>query len=193
LPTPNLDPIIAMSKRYEALEDLPWCFPHVYENMSKIYPDAKFILTLRRSDQVWLKSMRRHAKSKVWEGHKQVYGAYQVDGNEKIFLKTYNDHIKNVREFFDLDEMKGRGIEMSIDDPNESDARKWERLVRFLNIKTLGDLKVLGRFPKSNSGSSWLNRDPIGMVWAEYQLMFWVERGMIGFVDYMGWITAAMA
>ncbi len=190
---PNLEPIISMSAKYDALEDLPWCFPHVYTTMSELYPDSRFILTLRKSDQIWLKSMRQHARSKVWEGHKQVYGGYEVDGNEEVFLKTYNDHLRNVRSFFASDGMKGRGMEMCIDDLIQSDDEKWERLVSFLEINVPGGLGTLGNFPKSNSGSSWLNRDPIGLVWARYQLMFWVEKGVVDFVAYLGWLTALMA
>jgi hypothetical protein len=77
LPDPNLRPVVSMSEKYQTFEDLPWSLPQVYTNMSITYPDSKFILSLRRSEKVWLESMRRHTRSRIWEGHNTVYGAYQ--------------------------------------------------------------------------------------------------------------------
>jgi hypothetical protein len=45
--------------------------------MNKIYPDSKFILSLRRDENIWVENMRKHAKVKLWEGHCEVYGNYQ--------------------------------------------------------------------------------------------------------------------
>jgi hypothetical protein len=193
LPEPNLRPLISLSEQYQAFEDLPWCLPQVYTEMSRKYPDAKFILSLRRNENVWLESMRKHAKAKLWEGHKRVYGGYQVDGNEKIFLKTYLDHLRDVRAFFETKEMKGRGMEMIIDELKVTDYEKWQKLVDFLNIE-LGDGGItLGDFPKSEGNHLWINGDPMGFVWMKYRLMFWIERGIVEFVDWLGWCTALMA
>ncbi len=52
LPKPNFDPLIAVAEEFEVLEDLPWCLPEVYRSMSRLYPDSKFVLSLRRSDKV---------------------------------------------------------------------------------------------------------------------------------------------
>jgi hypothetical protein len=182
-----------MSEQYEAFEDLPWCLPQVYTEMSRRYPDSKFILSLRRNENVWLESMRKHAKAKLWEGHKTVYGGYQVDGNEKIFLKTYLGQLRDVRAFFETQEMRGRGMEMVIDQLKETDREKWQKLVDFLEIELDDGVITLGEFPKANGHTLWINSDPMGYYWMKYRVMFWVERGMISFVDWLGWCTAMMA
>ena len=186
LPKPNLRPIISMSEKYDAFEDLPWCLPQVYTEMSRRYPDAKFILSLRRNENVWLESMRKHAKAKLWEGHKKVYGGHQVDGNEKIFLETYLDHLRVIRAFFDTEEMKGRGMEMVIDQLKETDHKRWQKLVDFLEVELDDEVTTLGPFPRSNTFHDWGNGDPMGFVWMKYRLMFWVERGVVNFVDWLG-------
>jgi hypothetical protein len=66
-----------MSENYEAFEDVSLALPQVYITMSKIYPDFKFILSLRRDENIWVENMRKHAKVKLWEGHCEVYGNYQ--------------------------------------------------------------------------------------------------------------------
>ncbi|KAE8442385.1 hypothetical protein EG329_003401 [Mollisiaceae sp. DMI_Dod_QoI] len=151
LPIPNLQPVVSMSEKYQTFEDLPWSLPQVYTNMSKIYPDSKFILSLRRSEKVWL---------------------------------------ENVRAFFATEEMKGRGMEMIIDDREESDDIKWNKLVDFLGRDVPGGVKTLGDFPKSNSGLLWTNKDPVGAVWAQYQLMWWAEKGIVTWVGGIGKLLA---
>jgi hypothetical protein len=66
-----------MSEKYEVFEDLPSALSQVYIMMNKIYPDSKFILSLRRDENIWVENMRKHAKVKLWEGHCEVYGNYQ--------------------------------------------------------------------------------------------------------------------
>jgi hypothetical protein len=66
-----------MSEKYKVFEDLPSALPQVYIMMNKIYPDSKFILSLRRDENIWVENMRKHAKVKLWEGHCEVYGNYQ--------------------------------------------------------------------------------------------------------------------
>jgi Sulfotransferase domain len=191
LPTPNLRPLISMSEEYEAFEDLPWCLPQVYTEMSRRYPDAKFILSLRRNEHVWLESMRKHAKAKLWEGHNTIYGGYQVDDNEKVFLKMYLDHIRDVRAFFQTEGMKGRGLEFVIDQLTQSDQEKWQKLVGFLGIDLKDGFIAVGHFPKSNGNHLWSNSDPLGFVWMKYRLMFWIERGIVE-VGSLAWMCTSM-
>jgi hypothetical protein len=45
----DISPFISLTQYYEAFEDLPWAL--VYQDMAHLYPDAKFILTLRANEQ----------------------------------------------------------------------------------------------------------------------------------------------
>ncbi|KAF8857683.1 hypothetical protein BDZ45DRAFT_726578 [Acephala macrosclerotiorum] len=190
LPTPNLLPVLSMSQKYQTFEDFPWSLPQVYTNMSRTYPDSKFILSLRRSEKIWLESMRRHTRLRLWEGHRTIYGAYQVDGNEEKFLKVYREHMRGVRKFFVREEMEGRGMEIVIDDLKESDEMRWRKLVEFLEADVTGGVGTLGDFPKSNSGGIWINKDPIGTIWAQYQLMWWAEKGIVTWFGGLGKLLA---
>lgn len=191
LPEPNLRPVVSMSKKYQTFEDLPWSLPQVYTEMSRLYPDSKFILSLRRSEKVWLESMRRHTRAKIWEGHNRIYGAYQViKGNEDKFLEVYRNHTAEARVFFATEEMIGRGMEIVIDDPKESDEARWQRLVGFLGTEVRDGIQSLGGFPKSNSGRLWSNADPIGAIWTKYQLMYWAEKGIVTYVGAIGKMLA---
>ena len=158
-----------MSEKYEVFEDLPSALSQVYIMMNKIYPDSKFILSLRRDENIWLESMRKHARVKLWEGHCKVYDNYQVTGNEKLFLAAYLNHVREVRAFFNTDEMRGRGMEMVIDNLQGSGEDTWTRLVDFLAVEIRGSVKTLGHFPKSNGGNNWGNRDPFGFVCIRYR------------------------
>lgn len=179
LPTPNLRPVISMSEKYKSFEDLPWSHPQVYTKMSKTYPNSKFILSLRKPEKACLESMRRHTRLRLWEGHKIIYGAYQVDGNEDEYLKMYVEHMRDVRELFVTEEMEGRGMEIVIDDLEEPDETRWGKLVEFLEIDVLGGVRTLEDFPKSNGGGIWINKDPMGTIWVKYQLMWWAEKGIV--------------
>lgn len=179
-----------MSDKYQTFEDLPWSLPQVYKNISKTYPDSKFILRLRRLEKVWLDRMRRHTRARIWECHKTIHGAYQVDGNEKDFLKKYSDHTRDVRAYFATEEMNGRGMKILIDALDESDNDRWRKLVKFLGAGIPGGIEMLGNFPKSNSGGLWTNKDPLGAIWAQYQLMYWGEKPIISYVGSLGRLLA---
>ena len=46
------------ARDYDAFEDLPWCL--LYRELDEAFPGSKFVLTVRSSSEVWLRSYRRH-------------------------------------------------------------------------------------------------------------------------------------
>jgi hypothetical protein len=59
----------------------------LYQNEQKM-PGCKVYFELEQNEHVWLERMPKHTKAKLWEareGHKTIYGGYQVDENEKVF------------------------------------------------------------------------------------------------------------
>lgn len=95
---------------------------------------------------------------------------YQVDGNENIFIETYLDNQREIREFFAMDGTEGRGLELVIDH-NETNTDKWAKLVDFLGIDIPGGGWSLRNFFKSNDGQLWRNAEPIGLIWVKYRLL----------------------
>jgi hypothetical protein len=54
----NLAPIIARAQKFEAFEDFPW--PLVYRELDARFYASKFVLTVRKDEQTWLRSFRSH-------------------------------------------------------------------------------------------------------------------------------------
>ena len=94
----DLGPLIEQTKYFDAFEDLPW--PYIYPQMAEMFPDAKFILSLRKHENTWLKSIRRHTARANWRPAAYFYGAHEVDGNEATVLNAYRNHTATVREYF---------------------------------------------------------------------------------------------
>ena len=94
----NISPFISLTQYYDAFEDLPWAL--VYQDMARLYPDAKFILTVRVNEQDWLTSIRGHTARRKWIGHDFVYGASRAEGHEESYLEAYRNHTSSVRSFF---------------------------------------------------------------------------------------------
>ena len=59
------------SKRYDAFQDNPW--PLTFKEMSVMWPEAKFILTLRNDDD-WLKSVVNHFGKASTPMRELIYG-----------------------------------------------------------------------------------------------------------------------
>ena len=118
---------------YDAFQDNPW--PIVYEYLDKNYK-GKFILTTRSSES-WLKSMVNHCGTKETPFRKWVYGYSNPVGHEDVYIKRYEKHNHDVREYF-----KGRDdfLEMSI-----VNGEGYEKLCPFLGVKMINE-----KFPHEN-------------------------------------------
>ena len=86
--------------RFDMHEDWPW--PFVYKKIFFKYPDAKFILTLRENPEKWFYSLlnttKKHGPSAV---KKLFYKSDSIteDMKERL-IKQYNNHLKEVEDFF---------------------------------------------------------------------------------------------
>ena len=65
-----------------------------------LYPDAKFISTLRANDSDWLTSIKSHTACRAWICHELVYGASRVEGHEKSYLEAHWNHTSSVKFVF---------------------------------------------------------------------------------------------
>nr|OQO16610.1 hypothetical protein B0A51_18792 [Rachicladosporium sp. CCFEE 5018] len=141
----DLAPIVEQTKYYDAFEDLPW--PYLYREMAELYPDARFILSLRRDDQTWLRSMERHLMRGRWSPYAHFYGADVYPGNEEMILQSYQNHTQTLRAFFG--DKPHRFLEIVVDDGDAN----WAALIRFLGNPS--DDLSMGAFPKSNTAAHW--------------------------------------
>jgi hypothetical protein len=112
-----------------------------YAQLDKLFPDSKFILTVR-DKQSWLRSVAAHFGKPVFEGTPSnentmllrrllrvaVYGSYSF--NEERFSYVYELHYKNVIEYF-----KGRPESLLV--INICEGEGWNKLCPFLKAPIL--------------------------------------------------------
>lgn len=151
----NVQPLIEQTEYFDAFEDLPW--PFVYEQMADLYPDAKFLLSLRKDEQTWLQSMKRHQSRGVWEPAVRFYGTQDIDGKGEVVLDAYRSHTANVRRFFR--NKPGRYAELVVD--NDSDTN-WRALCSVAQCPEGGIPSV--EFPKSNTIAHWREQSFVGRL-----------------------------
>jgi len=90
------------TQQWEAFEDWPW--PVLYKNLSELYPNAGFILTVRQSKEAWLKSLQKHtnrnpnARSKRLR--KLLYKSEDPWKDEQHYRDFYQHHTAAVQEHF---------------------------------------------------------------------------------------------
>lgn len=131
---------------FEAFADIP--IAHCYRELDKMYPDSKFILTVRQLEP-WLKSCSWHmgkpyrpGRPKWWVESEMgtwnermstnminrlnhdLYGSTTF--KEAIYRDAYVRHTKNVLEYF-----RGRGKDLLVFDITAGDG--WDQLCAFLN------------------------------------------------------------
>jgi len=86
-------------KQYDSFEDWPW--PMIYKEIDKKFPESKFILTIRKSADVWYDSLCKYAKrSGPTEYRRVIYGYDMPQGHRKHHIDFYNKHNKDVRNYF---------------------------------------------------------------------------------------------
>jgi hypothetical protein len=125
-----------------------------FEQWDKVYPNSKFILTIRNTDE-WIDSIRRYWKVHDDERnylsqqngfmHTSMYGCWHF--NKRRFLYVYLRHLREVKRYF-----KNKEHQLLIINFSEfSDKKKWKKLCSFLGLpmpySKNGKLK---RFPHSN-------------------------------------------
>ncbi len=82
---------------WDAVQDMPW--PLFYQELYELFPEAKFILTLRET-KAWIDSVVRHWGSIMVPLHKKIYGVPCAEGFEDNYINKYENHNKEVLQFF---------------------------------------------------------------------------------------------
>lgn len=104
----RMNEVFAVTDEFESFED--WPYPLIYKELFFRYPDARFILTLRKSPQTWLRSLKRHSLQSSPDQHGRLlaYGHNYPFGYEDEHLKIYEQHAREVEEFFCSENASGR-------------------------------------------------------------------------------------
>lgn len=123
---------------HDSFENWPWAL--MYEQLDDWYPDAKFILSVRKDDQTWFKSLSKHGKrfGPLVDYELYIYGYGVPDKNKQAHIDYYNNHNKKIENYFA--DNPGKLIKVCWE---QGDG--WPELGRFLNRKP-----PQSEFPHSN-------------------------------------------
>ncbi len=95
----NFAAVCEIIDQYDSFEDWPW--PLMYELLDKNYPDGKFILTVRKSPEIWFQSLVKHAnRTGKTEFRKVAYGHEMPHGFKEEHIAFYKKHNQDVLEYF---------------------------------------------------------------------------------------------
>jgi hypothetical protein len=148
----NIDELIFFvnHSKFNAFSDGPWFSPRLYERLSKEFPEAKFLLCIRNSDQ-WFKSLKDMILTQYQSTptdvlsiyHNESYGFYRwfnealgdnLDDKTDI-MAVYDKHNQDAVSFLDKERL------LVI----KTEELSWPPLCEFL-VKT----KPPGPFPRKN-------------------------------------------
>jgi len=115
---------LSLVERYDAFRDNPW--PVLYKGLDERFPGSRFILT-ERDPESWIRSQVRHFGRKTSPMRQWIYGAGCPEGNEQRYRHRYEQHIREVKEYF-----SDRPADLLVMDLSAGDG--WDELCRFLGV-----------------------------------------------------------
>jgi hypothetical protein len=149
-------------KAHQVFEDDPWWLPGFYKILYHRFPNSKFVL-LTRESQEWFESMKRHSGGKnlgntrrhckVYQREVEFYerldkdrgfkpDAVEIDnllsleGMDKHYKALYDIHNRQVVEFFN-EFSPGSLFVGKLEDPE-----KWQKLGKFFGLEVSPGLEV---------------------------------------------------
>ncbi|WP_415408327.1 sulfotransferase [Sulfurovum sp. CS9] len=148
--------MVKFCKSADAFQDIPFSNDFTYEILDYVFPDSKFILTVRDSKDEWFESMKRfhtkligkerlptaddlkvypyRYKGWMWENVQLKYGIDETSlYNYKIYTDQYERHNQAVIEYF-----KYRPDDLLVLNLSDDDAMKG--LYEFLGFKYDGSV-----------------------------------------------------
>jgi len=114
-----------VADQYESFEEWPWA--KMYRELDQRYPEAKFILTVRRDSQAWLRSVARQSERLgPTVNRERILGYSMPHGHEREYLAVYEEHNRAILEHF-----AGRPDKLLVVCWEEGSG--WNQLCRFLD------------------------------------------------------------
>ncbi len=146
-PQPALDALAG----YDAAANWPW--PLIVREIDEAYPDSRFILTVRRDPQTWIKSLVSQARKKPHSIYREwVYGHRDPVGHENELIARYEEHNEAVRRYFA--DRPGKLLEVCWDT-----GTGWREICRFLGVPI-----PTVPFPHANPSATSIPKPPDGLL-----------------------------
>jgi hypothetical protein len=123
----RVNEVIEWTLRDEAFADFP--YPLIFRDLYQHYGrNAKFILTTRRSAEVWYESVCEHSRtSRLFGGQRLTYGFYRPFGRKAQYVAFYEKHNEIVRQYFEANGATDLLLEVCWDAGDG-----WDKLCAFL-------------------------------------------------------------
>jgi hypothetical protein len=120
----NIEAIDATLDAYDSFDDWPW--PALYRHVDARHPGSRFILTLRKDPDTFVRSLQTHTerrseKTRMWHAYGMPSGRFDVE----LARRRYTEHTESVREYFK--DRPGDLLEVCWEN-----GEGWERLCAFL-------------------------------------------------------------
>jgi len=96
----RLNELLEMMQQYDSFEDWPW--PLMFREIDSNFPDARFVLTVRRSPAVWYRSLCNMAvrMGPLQQYEQHIYGYAMPQGHRDEHLQYYQAHNQAVAKHF---------------------------------------------------------------------------------------------
>ncbi len=83
---------------WDAVQDMPW--PLFYKELYAVYPDAKYILTIRDTNK-WIRSVVTYFASIRIPLHQKIYDVPCAEGHEDRYIERYEKSNRDIIAFFE--------------------------------------------------------------------------------------------
>lgn len=150
----DLKSILPTIDTYESFDDYP--FPLIYKQLAEIYPESKFVLTKRKSADLWADSVIRESNRKRYNDSDNIWyeGELSSPNRRTLLINRYNSHIDSVNRFFSG---SPNFLEVCWEEGDD-----WQLLCNFLNQPV-----PLAEFPHRNKGKKMSDQDLIDSFLAQ--------------------------
>ena len=97
----RIEELLDEMEHSDSFEDWPW--PMMYREIAERYPDAKFILTRRKSPETWYRSLCQMAirRGPFVDFEQHIYGYSMPHGRKEEHLTYYKHHYVEGEKFFE--------------------------------------------------------------------------------------------
>lgn len=146
----NWKPIIQYCKKYEVFQDIPFSMPYLYVVLDHVFPNSKFILSVRDTPEQWYNSISKFhgklfgrngelptkedlqngnyiQKGWIWKAMKERYGDYENPYDKDRLIKLNENYNDDVRNYF---KNNPNFLEINVSDENAV-----QKLSNFLGIE----------------------------------------------------------
>ena len=137
----NFDKIIEYCQSAEAFQDVPFSCPETYKYLDKTFPDAKFILSIRTTEEIWYSSLvgfytrlfgenLKYGTPWILRHVKEIYKTSDKDRlNKDKCIDQYKEYNENVKNYFQERPDKLLIVDLS-------DEHSYKKFCDFLNKKS---------------------------------------------------------